>query len=50
MIGQYSVYPKKAGYTVTPVVCGWAGAVFESLKHLDRSLETKYCKNKKKII
>ena len=24
---------KKAGYTATLVACGWAGAVFELLKH-----------------
>ena len=24
--------PNKAGYTATPVACGWAGAVFEVTK------------------
>ena len=39
----------KAGYTATPVACGWAGAVFELLKHLGRSGEAKDRKNIKKV-
>ena len=35
----------KAGYTATSVACGWAGAVFELLKHLARSTEAKDRKN-----
>ena len=38
----------KAGYTATSVACGWAGAVFELLKHLARSSEAKDRKNTKK--
>ena len=38
----------KAGYTATSVACGWAGAVFELLKHLARSSEAKDRKNIKK--
>ena len=34
----------KAGYTATPVACGWAGAIFESLDHLGRSSEVKNIK------
>ena len=26
----------KAGYTATPVVCGWAGAVFEITKSFEQ--------------
>ena len=37
----------KAGYTATPVACGWAGAVFELLKHLGKCSEAKDRKNKK---
>ena len=29
----------KAGYTATPVACGWAGAIFE----LTRALEQEQC-------
>ena len=39
----------KAGYTATPVACGWAGAVFELLEHLGRSSEAKDRKNIKKV-
>ena len=39
----------KAGYTATSVACGWAGAVFELLKHLARSSEAKDRKNIKKV-
>ena len=39
----------KAGYTASLVACGWAGAVFELLKHLARSSEAKDRKNIKKI-
>ena len=39
----------KAGYTATLVACGWAGAVFELLKHLARSSEAKDRKNIKKV-
>ena len=39
----------KAGYTATEVVCGWAGAIFESLDHLGRSSEAKDHKNPKKV-
>ena len=39
----------KAGYTATPVACGWAGAVFELLEHLRRSSEAKDRKNIKKV-
>ena len=35
----------KAGYTATPVVCGWAGAVFKLLKHLGKSGKAKDRKN-----
>ena len=38
----------KAGYMATPVACGWAGAVFELLKHLGRSREAKDRKNLEK--
>ena len=38
----------KAGDTATLVACGWAGAVFELLKHLARSSEPKDRKNIKK--
>ena len=31
----------KAGYTATPVACGWAGAAFEVIKHLGWNSETK---------
>ena len=39
----------KAGYTATPVACGWAGAVIELLEHLGRSSEAKDRKNIKKV-
>ena len=39
----------KAGYTATLVACGWAGAVFELLKHLGKCSEAKDRKNIKKI-
>ena len=39
----------KAGYTTTLVACGWAGAVFELLKHLGKCNEAKDCKNIKKV-
>ena len=39
----------KAGYMATLVACGWAGAVFELLKHLARSSEAKDRKNIKKV-
>ena len=39
----------KAGYTATPVVCGWAGAVFKLLKHLGKSGKAKDRKNIKKV-
>ena len=42
-------YENKAGYTATSVACGWAGAVFELLKHLARSSEAKDRKNIKKV-
>ena len=38
----------KAGYTATLVACGWAGAVFELLKHLGKCSEAKDRKNIKK--
>ena len=38
----------KAGYTATLVACGWAGAVFELLKHLGKCSEAKDSKNMKK--
>ena len=44
-----TLYLNKAGYTATLVACGWAGAVFELLKHLARSSEAKDRKNIKKI-
>ena len=39
----------KAGYTASPVACGWAGAVFELLKHLGKCSEAKDRKNIKKV-
>jgi len=39
----------KAGQTATLVACGWAGAVFELLKHLGKCSEAKDRKNIKKI-
>ena len=39
----------KAGYTATEVACGWAGAVFELLKHLSKCSEAKDRKNIKKV-
>ena len=39
----------KAGYTATLVACGWAGAVFELLKHLGKCSEAKDRKNIKKV-
>ena len=39
----------KAGYTATPVACGWAGAIIEVTNHLGRSSEAKNCKNPKKV-
>ena len=39
----------KAGYTAAIVACGWAGAVFELLKHLARSCEANDRKNIKKV-
>ena len=38
----------KAGYTATPVACGWAGAKIEVTHHLGRSSEAKNRKNPKK--
>ena len=38
----------KAGYMATLVACGWAGAVFELLKHLGKCIEAKDRKNIKK--
>ena len=43
------VMENKAGYTVTPVACGWAGAIFEVTKHLGRSGEAKKTKKPKKV-
>ena len=43
-----SMKRNKAGYTATPVACGWAGAVIELLKHLGKSSEAKDRKNIKK--
>ena len=45
-INLFSV--NKAGYTATLVACGWAGAVFELLKHLGKCSEAKDRKNIKK--
>ena len=42
-------FGNKAGYTATPVACGWAGAVLELLEHLGRSSEAKDRKNIKKV-
>ena len=39
----------KAGYTATLVACGWAGAVFELLKHLGKCSEANDRKNIKKV-
>ena len=39
----------KAGYTATPVACGWVGDFFRSLYHLGRSSEAKDRKNPKKV-
>ena len=39
----------KAGYAVTPVACGWAGAVIELTRHLGRSSELKKLKYAKKV-
>ena len=39
----------KAGYTATPVACGWAGAVFALPEHLGRSSEAKDRKNIKEV-
>ena len=39
----------KAGYTATLVACGWAGALFELLKHLGKCSEAKDRKNIKKV-
>ena len=39
----------EAGYTATPVACGWAGAEFELLEHLGRSSEAKDHKNKNEV-
>ena len=39
----------KAGYTTTPVACGWAGVVFE-VSHLGRSGEVKDHKHPKKAM
>ena len=44
-----SLVVKKAGYTATLVACGWAGAVFELLKHLGKCSEAKDRKNIKKV-
>ena len=38
----------KAGYTATPVACGWAGLYLRSLDHLGRSSEVKEYKTKTK--
>ena len=43
------VHDNKAGYTATPVACGWAGEVIESLEHLGTSGEAKDRKNIKKV-
>ena len=29
MMVSLGLYNNKAGYTATPVACGWAGAIFE---------------------
>ena len=42
---QGTVLMNKAGYTATLVACGWAGAVFELLKHLGKCSEAKDRKN-----
>ena len=47
--GTVEFHGNKAGYTATPVACGWAGAVFELLEHLGRSSEAKDRKNIKKV-
>ena len=39
----------RAGYTATPVACGWAGSIFRSLDHLGRSSVAKNHKNSKKV-
>ena len=44
MRGEKEIEKKKAGYTATPVACGWAGAVFELLEHLSRSSKAKTAK------
>ena len=44
----YNLLINKAGYTASPVACGWAGAVFGLLEHLGRSSEAKGRKNIKK--
>ena len=46
---ENDVLLNKARYTATLVVCRWAGAVFELLKHLARSSEAKDRKNIKKV-
>ena len=48
MFSGFRMFNNKAGYTATPVACGWAGAVFELLKHLGRSSDAKDRKNIKK--
>ena len=40
---------KKAGYTATPVACGWAGTVFELREHLGKSSDAKDSKNIKEV-
>ena len=49
LMGQRWRKQNKAGYTATPVACGWAGAVFELPEHLGRSSEAKDRKNIKKV-
>ena len=49
MVKSFIFIKNKAGYTATPVACGWAGAVFELLEHLGRSSEAEDSKNIKKV-
>ena len=46
---RHFVAENKAGYTATPVACGWAGLYLRSLHHLGRSSEAKDRKKTKKV-
>ena len=50
MQGNMIIYSNKAGYTASPVACGWAGAIFEVTREFGQEHEAKDRKDIKKKV